>query len=533
MRKKTLSVNASAVLISTILLAKLTVELVNKKKKVEEIYLELACTIGVLLLCLVAIVLLIREKKEYNKVERSDSNLSLDSSDKEVKEGEGEKQQPLNSSFSCPERLTDETIPVEEVRDEAEKINSTMIKEDKSKTDNYYNLTNQQLSVKNFGQDESIIAITLPESYSIKKYKKIDANRQEIIQNTKDGIIDDGDSYKPVNFSVNKIEIVNNKGKKEDSYQFIFKFQSAKNANVSIEVSCDTLNVYSGWKKNEEKPVAQYFKDLKANDDFLIFLDVKEIFSGFLGKVLTFAQKIFPANDQGLSFVAGKDAYKHFKLNLLQEKSSNYIHAKGFAGILNKKFPIKDILISDQLIHKEQEVEQEHQNDVDQDIQVDGPTNQNVIVDEEMPDIPQLQNKEDETNLSNANSIPPSPSTSSGIVSDSISNLSISDTITAEPEEKDVQEQQTRRSSSVSSSKSFLGSKESIDSAGKPKKKFQLKSTWKNLKKNVSGIADKVENKLKKNKDTKKSKETSPSPSVDTSNATNVDGIDNQGFARD
>ncbi|XGA08198.1 MAG: hypothetical protein U0X86_000387 [Wolbachia endosymbiont of Xenopsylla cheopis] len=266
--------------------------------------------------------------------------------------------------------------------------------------------------------------------------------------------------------------------------------------------------------------------------------------------MLTFAQKIFPANDQGLSFVAGKDAYKHFKLNLLQEKSSNYIHAKGFAGILNKKFPIKDILISDQLIHKEQEIEQEHQK---QDMQVDGPINQNVIVDEEMPDIPQSQNKEDEVNPLNVNSVPSSPSTSSGIVSDSISNLSISDTITAEPEEKDVQEQQTRRSSSVSSSKSFLGSKESIDSAGKPKKKFKEK--MKNFGNEIKGVFSKkekseesidgnekqkktfsfkkIKSKFTKNDSSKESRETPPSPSVDTSNATNVDGIDNQGFARD
>ncbi|WP_339047771.1 hypothetical protein [Candidatus Mesenet endosymbiont of Phosphuga atrata] len=545
MRRKTLSVNASTVLLSTILLAKLTVELVNKKKKVEEIYLELACTIGVLLLCLVATVLLIREKKEHNKVERSGSSISLNNFDEEVKKEETneEKQQPLSSSVSCPDGLTNEIVPVEGVRDEVEKIKSTMVKDGESETNNYHNLAGQQPSVENFGKNENIIAITLPESYSIKKYKKIDANREEIIQSTKDGIIDDGDKYKPIDFSVNKVEKINDKGKKEDSYQFIFKFQSVQKNDVFIEISCSTLNVYSGWEKNEEKPVAQYFKNLKANDDFLIFLDVKEILSESLKKVLGFLQKFCPANDQGLSSVEGKMVYEHFGVGLLQEEQCINIKKCYILGIrfsVNKKFPIKDILISDQLIHKEQEVKQEYQNSVDQDIQVDGPTNQNVTTDKETSNASQPQNEHSEVLVS------PSPSTSSGIASE---ETFTDDIVTTESKEKSAQKQSVSRSSS----KNSLRSQGSIDSIGKPKKKFKEKITsfGKKVvdafseKEKSEGLIDgdekqkktfsfkKIKSKFTKNDSSKESRETSPSPSVSTLSIESGAGKDNQSFMPD
>ncbi|WP_339045450.1 hypothetical protein [Candidatus Mesenet endosymbiont of Agriotes lineatus] len=528
-----IGVNVTTGLFSTILLAKLIVDLVNKKKKVEEIYLELVCTIGIFLLCLVATVLLIKGKKERKKIERSDSSLSLDNSDEEVEKIE-ERQPLLKRSASCPGQLNNKTTSAEEVRDAAKRIENTMVKGDTSKTDNYYNLTDQQTTIKHFGRDESIIAVTFPESYSIKKLRKIDADKEETIQNTKNSIIDDGDKYKPVDFRVNKIKTTNDKGKKGDSYQFTFKFQSVQKDDVFIEVNCSTLNVYSGWQENKQKPVTQYFKDLKANDDFLIFLDVNEIFTGLLGKVLTFAQKVFPANDQGLSPVTGQDAYKHFELKLLQEKSSYYIDAKGkgILRLLNKKFPIKDILVNDQLIHKEQKVKQGYQNNVDQDIQVDGPTDQNVTTSKEISNIPQSQNKEDETNLQNVNPVSPSSSTSNDIGSD---RTSISDIATTESKEKSAQKQSVSRSSS----RSFSGSKESVDSAGKPKKKFSLKSGLKSLRQGVSEAGEKigsklekVKNKLKKDKNIK-SNEVSPSSSIDIPKTESVDGINNQGFVKE
>lgn len=530
----TSNIATGAALLSVLIAA----AIVNDKKKIQYlIYSAICLSIALTALAIFALT----RKIEHEKIKHSDSNLNLN---EEVAEKEEEKQPLLSSSVSCPEGLTDKTVPVEEVKDEVEKIKNT--EENINKIGNYHSLTGQPVSTTSFGQDESIIAVTLPEDYSIKKYES-----GKEIQSAKNGIIDD--KYKPVDFSINKIEKVNEKGKKKDSYQFIFKFQSMQNANVFIEVSCDTLNVYSGWKKNEEKSVAQYFKALKANDDFLIFLDVKEIFSGFLGKVLTFAQKIFPANDQGLSSVAGKDAHKHFKLKLLQEKSSHYIYAKGkgILSLLDKKFPINDILVNDKLIHKKQEAEHKHEDDISETTKIAKSVVQSEVTDDEEARNPsQFQNEENETDASNLNSVPPSPSTSSGIVSEEAS--SVDDIKTEELKEEYMEreeEQPVEKSSNASSSKSTSDSQRSVGNTSEPNKDFigKVNSFWGKIKnkstkddnekrseKSLKGNEKKKFSFLKKSKDrSTKSEGASPSPSIASSSLANTGGQDNLGFAKD
>ncbi len=515
-RKKTLLlISIANIVISIGYLTKLTIDLTNNKKKIEDLYLELAFAISVLMLSVITTILLAKETK-HEKIKHSDSSLSLSSEGSIENDSDSEEEIEVNKNSEGPTRIS--TNDNNALNNDNTTLNNKKVKEDNSK---HHSIINKQQNEK-YKKDQ-IAAITLPEGYTIEKYKELEGGKCEILREDKNGIITLGHEYELINLQL-----------KEDGF-CIITLQNQQDKNVFLELKSSKIYMHAKEafvKSNAKssKEVKNYLHELKANNDIIILLKRPsnnfDIFDK-LGKLI--AEKLDCVTwdkKTGIATIEGSKINKQFTIDSFKEgkvrisalkSASFFIKAAFYLGkpTVNIKEVLVDIIVNNYLIQKEPEVVKKPADNTDQTSskQTASSSNENTITSQaevHSPSQPETNDRQ-------------------SVISGSIETKESTE-LTKDDNKK--QDEERSQSCSMLSSQIFGGSTKSIDSSGKQKNDIKAKAKIlidEMKQKGKKGLND-LKDKFVNHKGKRKSEETPLLSSVDEAKTEQGVGVNNQGF---